>query len=177
MRSHLSMVMLQKVKWFTKEVLIKNRLSHQLKAEVHLLDHIFQVLMVIQKVNWVKQMFNDLMRIWEPKGQNLRCLSIRYSLNQRVKLHPKLAARSQAFSPHYPSNRLSNGKLRILKMHRLKFVKTLFYKKNMMLDQKKNQLISMKLKISWHQFLRSSQLPVRLVKCLARHIFHNFSIN
>ena len=155
---------------------MENQLDHLKRADQVLeSDHIFKRMTL--KVNWARLMFRDLMKTLDKLDLNLSSLSIQFSQSQRVKLHLKQEARNQAFSLLYLSKRLHNGRLRISKMHQLRFLKSHKIVMLKRVQQKNNLLILIKLKSWLLLFPRLSQLPVRLVKCQARLTFHNFRNN
>ena len=132
-------------------------------------------------------MFKDLMRHHlKVVVQNHRNL---LSQNQRVRSSPRSEVkqvRSQAFSHRNQKHHLlqhlhgekKKGISRKLKLP-LKKMQVLRLNKLRRLYQpkKRHQLISMKLRKSLHLFLKSNQLPVKSVRCLARHIFLNSKDN
>ena len=87
------MAMPQKAKSYTKEVSIQNLKNHPSKAELDQeLVHIFLKMML--KVSWVKQMYKDLMKIWDHKpDQNHKYQDNPYSQNQRVKFYQRFLAK------------------------------------------------------------------------------------
>ena len=113
------------------------------------------------------------------------------SQNQRANCSPRSEVklvRNQAFSHrnlqrhHQQQHQHGKKKPRILKRSQLLLMKMLLQSKNHQekrLIPRRNKLflILMKLKKSLPQYLKSSQLQVKLVKCLVKHTFHNFKDN
>ena len=129
------------------------------------------------------------MRTWVKQAQNHKLQDNQFSQSQRVSFFLKLAARqvrNQAFSHrnqqrhHRQHHQAGKKNRRTSKKFQLQLMKTQQLSKNKERRcqlKRMDHLIQMKLRKLLLLFHKSSQPPVRLVKCLVRHTFRNFKDN
>ena len=129
------------------------------------------------------------MKTWDKQDQNHKLQDNQFSQSQRVSFSQRWVARqvrNQAFShrnlqrPHRQHHQAGKKNRRTSRRFQLPLMKTQQLLKN--IDRRcqlkrTDHLTLMKLRKSLPLFHKSSQPPVRLVKCLVRHTFRNFKDN